>query len=97
MKNAEPGATEQDQGASEMEKCRKCGKEILWIRTKSGKWMPCDPDPVRFDAGGPDIFVTKYGETVKGTVSDAGLKTGFVPHWATCRYADDFRKKKRGE
>lgn len=27
-----------------MAECRSCGKEITWVRTESGKMMPCDID-----------------------------------------------------
>lgn len=27
-----------------MGKCKGCGREIIWIMTRSGKCMPCDPE-----------------------------------------------------
>ncbi len=41
-----------------MSKCKGCGAEIVWIKTKSGKAMPCDTNKV--------IIVTDEGETVAG-------------------------------
>ena len=29
-----------------MSKCKGCGAEIVWIKTKSGKAMPCDTNKV---------------------------------------------------
>ena len=41
-----------------MSKCKGCGAEIVWIKTKVGKAMPCDTHKV--------IIVTDEGETVAG-------------------------------
>ena len=27
-------------------KCRYCGKKILWIQTKAGRSMPCNPEVI---------------------------------------------------
>lgn len=29
-----------------MSKCKGCGKEIVWIKTKSGKIMPCNAEKI---------------------------------------------------
>lgn len=28
--------------------CKSCGMPILWVKTRSGKAMPCDIKPIRF-------------------------------------------------
>ena len=44
-----------------MSRCKSCNKEIIWIKMKSGKAMPCDMDKV--------IVVTEDGDTVTGYIS----------------------------
>lgn len=41
-----------------MNKCKGCGAEIVWIKTKAGKAMPCDTNKV--------TIITDNGETVIG-------------------------------
>lgn len=80
--------------------CKKCGAIIKWQRMKkTGKHMPIDPDPVFIVQGdGKLTFITDNGETVTGrTAKEQEItretETAFVPHWATCPYADSFRKR----
>ena len=79
-----------------MQRCKACGAQIRWIRTKSGKSMPCDPQPVPYwqrpKARGK--VVTPGGDVIS-CVFMGELKSsngvGYVPHWATCTKADLFR------
>ena len=81
-----------------MSKCKSCGREIIWIRTFSGKKMPCDPEKIQFHAGeGRDLFVTSGGAVVHGTRAEAGEErchVGYISHFATCPDADKFRRRK---
>ena len=47
-------------------KCRYCGKQIVWIQTKAGKNMPCDPEVICYkvpeDGKGKERIVTQNGE-----------------------------------
>lgn len=43
-----------------MSKCRGCKADIIWVKTKAGKAMPCDPKKV--------TIVTEEGETVQGYI-----------------------------
>ena len=38
--------------------CKRCGAEIVWIRTENGRLMPCEPRRM--------IVVTDDGKTVSG-------------------------------
>ena len=71
--------------------CRKCGARILFVRMKSGKSMPVNPNFVNFRRdGGKDRIVLANGEVTSGTiVTDPGEAQGFgyVSHFATCEYA----------
>ena len=77
-----------------MSQCRGCGREIIWLHMRSGKHMPVDPEPVFVAGDGKDTFITDEGETIRGTASEMDTGTvGFVPHWATCPAAEQFRKR----
>lgn len=83
-----------------MSTCRGCGATIEWIRMKSGKAMPVDPEPVFVEEGGSQVFVTDEGDTITGrqvwpTTQEekARLTVAYVPHWATCPEARQFRRR----
>lgn len=78
--------------------CKSCGKPILWIRTRSGRSMPCDTQPVnyRIKPGGSIKLVTPAGDVIScESVEDPAEATGwgYIPHWSTCNAPDTFRKK----
>ena len=52
--------------------CSKCGKQIMWIKTKAGKNMPCNPSFVYYkeQKGGKDRIVLTNGEVAVSTVQD---------------------------
>lgn len=78
-----------------IDRCRGCGKEIIWIRMESGKNMPADPDLEEYVLGGNDTFITMDGKVVVGKLCRRGEAdgVGYKPHWATCIRADTFRRK----
>ena len=78
----------------EVSKCRSCGAEIIWIRTKAGKNMPCDAMPRYFAEadGGSITFVTPDGEVKHGECMEPGIM-GYIPHWVTCPDAFKFRRR----
>lgn len=73
--------------------CRACGAPIKFVKTPAEKWLPVDPDQISSD----DLelgekYVSLAGEVVtqqKGAPSS----TGYIPHWATCPNAEQFRKR----
>ena len=80
-----------------MTTCRGCGQNIIWIKTKAGKMMPCDPQPHSIKEGPGDmILLTAAGEIIRGTprAYDNGAdKTGYISHFSTCPAADTFRRR----
>ena len=81
-----------------MSRCKKCGKEIVWIKTPGGKSMPCDPNQVVYykKKGGSQKIVTPNGEVVSAELSGSpGTETGvgYISHFATCPAADQFRRR----
>jgi hypothetical protein len=63
------------------QKCRSCGAQVTFWRTKIGKWMPFDGDPT------PEIQAALFEEPT----------TGFLParanHFMTCPDADKWRRR----
>lgn len=80
-----------------MSRCKGCGAEIEWIKTAAGKNMPIDPEPVFVLAaeGGTEVFLTDEGEVFRGKAvpTGEGAEVGFVPHWATCKAPEQFRRR----
>lgn len=86
-------------GNGNMGHCRSCGQLIVWVRTKSGRNMPCDTELIDYyippNKTGKERFVTPLGEVVaaersKGAVVDG---CGYISHFATCPCAGKHRKK----
>lgn len=76
-------------------RCKSCGAEIIWIRMKSGKAMPCDAEPIPYMelfSGGMKL-VTEQGEVVQGCYDGTSDKIGYVSHFATCPNANQHRKR----
>ena len=76
---------------SNFSKCAHCGKQILWIKTKAGKNMPCDAYLVDYKLPaegekGKERIVTQTGDVVAANVSNARNAdgTGYISHFATC-------------
>ena len=83
-----------------MAKCKKCGAPIVFIQSeKTKKWMPCDEGLVEYREGNApdyeDFVVNDKGEMIRCTFDFQGEPDGLarIPHWATCPFADEFRRK----
>ncbi|MDO4305734.1 MAG: hypothetical protein Q4C77_02790 [Eubacteriales bacterium] len=78
--------------------CRKCGKQILFVRTVGGKNMPCDTKFVYYAVGGKDRIVLPNGQVVAGTILENSVGAdgwGYISHFATCEFSQMFRRKKK--
>lgn len=78
-----------------MPKCRKCGAEIRFVQTKSGKYMPVDPDRKPYREGGSTVYITTDGQLIHGAEPFGPEPVdgyGYTPHWATCPNAEDFKR-----
>ncbi len=79
--------------------CKACGAAIVWIKTPAGKALPCDAGQryyVEKPLTGTKKIVTKNGEVIACEYTDDLQKAngvGYVPHWATCPQADNFKRK----
>lgn len=81
-----------------MGKCKGCGREIIWIMTRSGKAMPCDPELVPYweSPKAKQKIVTRQGDLVSCETEPRSEKetgTGYIPHWSTCPVAVQFKRK----
>lgn len=82
-----------------MTKCRGCGAEIRFIKTKSGKAIPVNPSPVYIeDKNGDKIIVTTDGRVSNGrlevvTSQNQFLTRGYISHFATCPFANNYRRR----
>ena len=83
--------------------CRGCGAPIIWATTSAGKRMPVDPVPTAqgtlvLRLGGRP-YVPRMSEyrppvahvVARGDDADEQAALLYVPHWATCPNAGDFR------
>ncbi len=79
--------------------CRSCGERIIWIKTKAGKNMPCNPKliPYRIQQGGREKIVTPNGEVYSAEIVKTGTPdatgVGYISHFATCQNANSRRKR----
>lgn len=80
-----------------MDKCKHCGKPIVWEVNKNGTPVPCEPGAIYYipDKEGTLTVLTKSGELVKARKgSEAGSETrvGMIPHFVNCT---NFKRYKR--
>lgn len=84
-----------------------CGREIVWVKTRSGEDMPLDPPVLRIMpmklademgiVGPKRTVITEDGRCVIGRVADindrrGGIVAGRESHYATCPDGPRFRK-----
>lgn len=81
--------------------CRACGKEIFFIRTKSDKYIPCEPVPEHYipDDDGRTRYYQRSGSSERGhfdyTEGQAiGGRTGYLPHWSRCSEVEALRSSR---
>lgn len=70
-------------------RCSHCGKQILFVRMKSGRSMPVDTEIVNYKKmeSGKERVVTPSGEVVACTTdirSENADGYGYISHFATC-------------
>lgn len=80
-----------------MAKCKSCGADIIWIKTVTGKSMPCNAEAVICwkKPKGKATVITPNGETYRADLEgdlDKATGIGYIPHWATCPQAKNFRR-----
>lgn len=81
-----------------MSRCKACGQEIIWIKTKAGKAMPCDPQKIPYTTEPPGgekgkTLVLPDGRIATGSLDLESDKYGYISHFATCPAAEQFRRR----
>ena len=81
-----------------MPKCKKCGRDIRFVKMESGKYMPCDLVAYSYVEmrNGDESFVTTSGKLIRGKTAERGeMPDGIAlkPHWATCPAAEEVRRR----
>ena len=88
-----------------MSACKDCGREIDWLQTAEGRYIPVDPEPeFVIEGDGDEHFYTEEEGVLSGRLArrsevqtrEAKINTplGFVPHWRTCPCRGGFRRRK---
>lgn len=82
-----------------MAECKACKAQIIWRKTLAGEWMPLDVQPLLFEPNpnGKDILFDLHAEPIRCDIVEKESGTtrrAWRSHWATCPFADSFRKKK---
>ena len=87
-----------------MSVCKDCGREIDWLQTAEGRYIPVDPAPeFVIEGDGAEHFYASEEGVLSGRLArrsevqtrEAKINTplGFVPHWRTCSCRGDYRRK----
>lgn len=82
-----------------MSKCKSCGAEIIWIKMKSGKAAPCNPQKITYrniltaPGNGGITLVTPDGRIARGEYDPTSDVFGYESHFATCPAAAAYRKR----
>lgn len=81
-----------------MARCKSCGAEIIWIKTTSGKAMPCNAKEVVYweNKDGKANIVRPNGEVVRADLDgEEGKESGigYISHFATCPNANVHRRQ----
>ena len=79
-----------------MEQCKSCGADIIWALTGNGKNLPVDAVPVP----NGNVAIIQPDDprdqplAYVGKIPDHAPPERYYPHFATCKDADKWRKKK---
>jgi hypothetical protein len=75
-------------------KCQGCGAPLRWAKTEAGKWLCLEPQPD--PAGNVVVGADGLARVLTGGLFDEpGEGERFMPHWARCPKAREFRKGKK--
>lgn len=76
-----------------MAKCKWCGAEIIWVRTRKGKLMPVNSDPIKISPArdGKQTYISEAGDLFRGdeacedmSIFFYGYVKGYEVHFGTC-------------
>jgi len=93
---------QRDRKCTTPSKCRSCGADILWTKTRTGKNMPVDavPDMRSKDQGGGNLVLTLHGGEFGELRSESyyppkhdAKRNRYTSHFSTCPNAAEHRSK----
>lgn len=65
--------------------CKGCAAEIAWVKTRKGKNMPVDVEPVNIDdLKDDDVVVDRNGKVSQVQNADKTAEPFRISHFATC-------------
>lgn len=77
-----------------MPTCKSCGEPIKWLKTRAGKNMPVDEESLGHHTLGDGVMVVlDDGSVLRGTAGSTVSVYGYTAHWATCPFAETFRRR----
>ena len=75
--------------------CKRCHEPIVFIQSKKGRAIPCDPDLGSYTLKTGVVVVTPDGQVLRGgPESKDTIVQGYTSHFASCSYSEEFRKPK---
>lgn len=74
-----------------MSKCRSCGERVVWAETVNGRRMPVDAEPSPM--GNVTLEPRHNGPPIAHVASEP-VAGGRLSHFASCKNADSFRRKR---
>ncbi len=81
--------------------CKKCGREIAWMKTAAGKSMPVEPGNVycRPNENGKMMVLTISGRLIRADAAEPGdrMMLAYIPHWASCTGAAAIKRERARE
>lgn len=77
--------------------CKACGAPIVWVKSDSDRWLPCDEGLIPYQLDGPETLVTWRGAVINCRTTFEGEPDGmaYKSHFATCQKADQMRRPRR--
>lgn len=74
-------------------RCRSCGKDILWAKTRAGRFIPLNPEA---NPRG-NVVIRRGVASVEKAGTSAECLPRYVSHFATCGQADMWRRPAESE
>lgn len=83
--------------------CKKCGREIAFVKTAAGKSMPVEPASIycRANENGKITALTMSGRLIRADAAEPGelknVQLAYIPHWTSCEGAAAIKRERARE
>ena len=68
--------------------CSSCGAPLVWVVTKAGRPMPCDPEPLKVL-----VATGRMVDVGHGSQPEYEVRAGYRSHFASCPDREKHRKE----